>query len=195
MGRDRIYVRVANTNAPFKIDSWLDGLKHGRSFVTNGPLLRFTLGGQPVGGELKLPARTSVRFAATLQSIVPVDHLELVCNGEVAINIPMNGAHDASDAVGRLHLARSGWCLLRAWAEKAADPVLDSYPYATTNPIYVTVRGARPRSPDDAKYFMRWVERVRDNAKANPGYKSEEQKTRVLKTIETAHAVYEKLAK
>jgi len=130
-----------------------------------------------------------------LQSIVPVDHLELVCNGEVAINIPMNGAHDASDAVGRLHLARSGWCLLRAWAEKAADPVLDSYPYATTNPIYVTVRGARPRSPDDAKYFMRWVERVRDNAKANPGYKSEEQKTRVLKTIETAHAVYEKLAK
>ncbi len=193
VGRDRVYVRVPR--GPFGIDSWLGGLKHGRSFVTNGPLLRFTLGGQPVGGELKLPARTSVRFTATLRSIVPVDHLEVVCNGEVAINIPMNGTDDASDAVGRLHLGRSGWCLLRAWAEKAADPVLDSYPYATTNPIYVTVRGASPKSPDDARYFMRWVERVRDNAMANPGYASAEQKTRVLKTIETAHKVYEQMAK
>ncbi len=134
-----------------------------------------------MGGELKLPARTSVRFTATLRSIVPVDHLEVVCNGEVAINIPMNGMHDASDAVGRLHFGRSGWCLLRAWGEKAADTILDSYPYATTNPIYVTVRGASPKSPDDARYFMKWVERVRDNAMANPGYMSAEQKTRVLK--------------
>ncbi|HTC95270.1 MAG TPA: CehA/McbA family metallohydrolase [Terriglobales bacterium] len=193
VGLDRVYVRTPA--GPFKIETWLDGFKHGRSFATNGPLLRFTLGGQPIGGELKLPAPKSVKFTASLRSIVPVDHLEVVCNGEVAINVPMNRTHDASDAIGALHLARSGWCLLRAWAEKAEGPILDSYPYATTNPIYVTVGNAKPKSPDDAKYFLAWVDHVMDNAKASTEYKNEAQKTDVLKTIEAAHTVYDKLAK
>jgi TolB protein len=193
VGLDRMYVRTPA--GPFKPDTWLDGLKHGRSFATNGPLLRFTLGGQPIGGELKLPAHKSVKFTASLRSMVPVDHFEVVCNGEVAINVPMNRTHDASDAIGALHVARSGWCLLRAWAEKAEGPILDSYPYATTNPIYVTVGNAKPRSPEDAKYFLAWVDRVMDNAKANAGYKNDAQKAEVLKTIEAAQAVYDKLAK
>jgi len=193
VGLNRLYVRMPA--GPFKTEAWLNGLKHGRSFATNGPLLRFTLGGQPIGGELKLPTHKSVKFTATLRSIVPVDHLEVVCNGEVAINVPMNRTHDASDAVGALHLARSGWCLLRAWAEKSEDPVLDNYPYATTSPIYITVGSARPRSPEDAKYFLTWIGRVMDNAKANTGYKNDAQKAEVLKTIEAAQAVYDKLAR
>jgi len=193
VGLDRVYVRVPS--GPFKINAWLDGLKHGRSFATNGPLLRFTLGGEAVGRELKLPAPGRVKFTAALRSIVPVDHLEVVCNGEVMINVPMNQTHNASDAIGALQLPRSGWCLLRAWAEKTEDPVLDSYPYATTSPIYVTVAGAKPRSPDDAAYFMAWIDRVADNAKANSEYKNEAQKTEVLKTIQDARAAYEKLAR
>ena len=193
VGLHRVYVRMPA--GPFKIDTWLDGLKHGRSFATNGPLLRFTLGGQPIGGELKLPARKSVKFTASLRSIVPVDHLEVVCNGEVAINVPMNRTHDASDAIGALHVAHSGWCLLRAWAENARDPVLDSYPYATTSPIYITVGDKKPASPEDAKYFLAWVDRVRDNAKANTAYKNEAQKAEILTTIEAAHTIYDKLAK
>ncbi len=193
VGLDRVYVRVPS--GPFKINAWLDGLKHGRSFATNGPLLRFTLGGEAVGRELKLPAPGRLKFTAALRSIVPVDHLEVVCNGEVMINVPMNQSHNASDAAGALQLPRSGWCLLRAWAEKTEDPVLDGYPYATTSPIYVTVAGAKPRSPDDAAYFMAWIDRVADNAKANSEYKNEAQKTEVLKTIQDARAAYEKLAR
>jgi Tol biopolymer transport system component len=193
VGRDRVYVRVLS--GPLKVDSWLDGLRRGHSFATNGPLLRFTLGGQQVGGELKLPAPKTVRFSAALRSIVPVDHLEIVCNGEVALRIPLNQARDASNAVGGLHLGRSGWCLLRAWADQAEHPVLDDYPYATTSPIYVTVAGSKPRSPEDASYFMTWMEHMKENAQANAGYRNEAEKTRVLNMIDSAHKVYEQLAK
>jgi TolB protein len=127
--------------------------------------------------------------------MVPIDHFEVVCNGEVAINVPMTRTHDASDAIGALHVARSGWCLLRAWAENARDPVLDSYPYATTSPIYITVDNKKPASPEDAKYFLAWVDRVSENAKANTAYRNEAQKAAVLTTIEAAHTVYDKLAK
>jgi dipeptidyl aminopeptidase/acylaminoacyl peptidase len=193
VGRDRVYVRMPS--GPFRVGAWLGGLRHGRTFATNGPLLRFTLGGQQVGGELKLPAVKTVRFTAQLRSIVPVDHLEVVCNGEVALKVPLNQARDASNAVGGLHLARSGWCLLRAWADKAEDLVLDDYPYATTSPIYVTVAGARPRSPKDAEYFKQWMERMQENVQASQAFRSEEQKAEVLKTIEAAHKVFEQLAK
>jgi Tol biopolymer transport system component len=193
VGRGRVYVRVPT--GPFRIDSWLNGLRQGRSFATNGPLLRFSLAGQQVGGELKLPGPRTVRFNAALRSIVPVDHLEIVCNGEVALKIPLNQARDASNAVGGLRLGRSGWCLLRAWAEKAEDPVPDDYPYATTSPIYVTVAGGRPRSLKDAQYFVTWMEHMKENAQAASGYRNEAEKTRVLKMIDSAHKVYEQLAK
>jgi Tol biopolymer transport system component len=193
VGRDRVYVRVPM--GPFRIDSWLNGLRQGRSFASNGPLLRFTLGGQQVGGELKLPAPRTVRFTAALRSMVPVDHLQIVCNGEVALNVPLNQTRDASNAVGGLHLARSGWCLARAWADKTEDPVLDDYPYATTSPIYVTVAGAKPRSPRDAAYFTRWMERLKENEQAASGYRNEEEKARVLKLIDSAHKIYEQLAR
>ena len=192
VGLDRVYVRVPG--GPFKMDSWFDGLKRGRSFVTNGPLLRFTLAGQTIGGELKIPARQSARFTASMRSIVPVDHLEVVCNGEVAINVPMNKTHDSSDASGRLYLGRSGWCVLRAWSEKPEDPILEGYPYATTSPIYVTVADAKPSAPEDGKYFLDWIDRVTANTQSNPGFKTEAQKSEVLKLLEGARAIYEKLA-
>jgi len=40
--------------------------------------------------------------------------------------------------------------------------VLDNYVYATTSPIYVTVGGKKARSPEDAKYFVAWIERMID---------------------------------
>ena len=59
-------------------------LKQGRTFATNGPLLEFRLGGEMVGSELKFDAaQEAVPFTAKLRSIVPVDHLEVVCNGKV----------------------------------------------------------------------------------------------------------------
>ena len=46
----------------------------------------------------------------------------------------------------RIPIRESGWYLLRARGNKAAYPVLDVYPYATTSPIYVVVGGRPIRS-------------------------------------------------
>ena len=71
------------------IHTWMDSLRRGHTFATNGPLLDFTLGDQTVGGELKLPsASNEVKFRASLRSVAPVDHLQIVCNGEVIRDLP-----------------------------------------------------------------------------------------------------------
>src|SRR5205823_3819713 len=68
---------------PFDLDLWLKNLKAGKTFATNGPLLRFSLSGQAIGGEVKLAKAGETPFTAALRSIVPVDKLEVVCNGSV----------------------------------------------------------------------------------------------------------------
>ena len=105
----------------------------------------------------------------------------------------MEGSRDAADASGTIVPDKSGWCLLRASSEQAEYPVLDNYVYATTSPIYVTVNGQRPQSPQDAKYFVAWIARVADATERYADWNSPEEKTTVMKRLAEASAVYEKM--
>ena len=79
----------------------------------------------------------------------------------------INGDRETADVEDTIPLSRSGWCLLRAWSEKAEHPILDMYPYATTSPIYVKVAGSNPKPAEDAAYFVAWIDRMIDAAKSN----------------------------
>ena len=191
VGMNRVFVQVPAGG--LKMESWLDGLQRGRTFATNGPLLRFHLGGESIGGEVKLTEAKDVPFTAALASIVPVDHLEIVCNGQMVRALELDKDRTSAQVSGTLSISRSGWCVLRAWAESAEHPVLDIYPYATTSPIYVTVAGAPPRSPEDAAYFLAWVDRVVEDVKQYPDWNTDAERAAVLKMLANARAVYERL--
>src|SRR3989440_3977057 len=49
-------VRVFVRSGALDRSSFMAGLKAGRTFVTNAPLLEFTLGGREIGDEIRLPA-------------------------------------------------------------------------------------------------------------------------------------------
>jgi TolB protein len=201
VGMDRVYARVAQ--GPLKIETFLEALKKGRTLATNGPLLNFSLGGEEVGGELKLDGpQAAVPFRAILRSIVPLDHFELVCyggeagtNGHTPVvvqNLKMNEARDAAEVSGSVGLTESGWCLARASSDRPEYPVLDNYVYATTSPIYVTIAGRKPRSSEDAKYFVDWMDRVIGASSRYPDWNSAAEKKMVMKRLEAAKAVYER---
>jgi hypothetical protein len=194
VGLNRTYVR--GPRGSLNGDAWLEGLKRGRSFATNGPLLRFTLGDQPIGGELKLKAPADdVKFSATLRSLMPVDHLQIVCNGQVAKDLSLAGSKDSADVSGTLPLAQGGWCLLRTWSNRAEFPILDYYLYASTSPVYVSIEGLPERAPDDARYFIAWIDRVIDAATKHTGYNTDAEKQTVLQQLQAARAVYVEKAK
>jgi len=196
VGLNRVYVR--QKTGPLHIQPWLESLKHGATFATNGPLLGFTLGGKALGDTLPLPKSGEVRFSAWLRSIVPVDHLQLICNGQVVRDLQLqSGANTPShsDFSGTLPLNHSGWCLLRAWNEKAQHPIQDAYPYATTSPIYVHVGDEPVRSPEDAKYFMTWIDRLMTAAQQHPDWNTEAEKQSVLETLRRGRAVFAEQAK
>jgi len=119
-----------------------------------------TSAGAGVGDELKLDrAQRAVKFTLRLRSIVPVDHVDLVCNGRVVKSFAGRTPIDHGEFSGSIDLAASGWCLARASTDQSRYPVLDNYAYATTSPVYVTIAGRAPRSPEDARYFAAWIDR------------------------------------
>jgi hypothetical protein len=173
------------------VSAWFDSLKQGRTFATNGPLLGFTLGGKGLGDELKFQAGDhTVRFKVWLRSIVPVDHVEIVCNGRVARELKLSGDRTAADLEGTVPIAQSGWCLLRASSDRSEHPVFDDYVYATTSPVYVSVEGSPPKSAEDAAYFIAWIDRLAQSAKASQSWNTEAEKLSVLKTLDQARQVY-----
>lgn len=192
VGMNRVYAKVPA--GPLKTESFLEALKKGRTMATNGPLLEFSLGGKEIGDEVRRDEpKIEVNFTAKLRSIVPVDHLEVVCNGRVMQALNLEGSRDTADVTGTIGLDRSGWCLLRAWSDEAEYPVLDNYVYATTSAIYVTVQGQKPKSADDAKYFLAWIDHLKDATSKYPDWNSPEEKTRVMRRLSEASTVYESL--
>jgi len=94
---------------------------------------------------------------------------------------------------GTVPITASGWCVLRASSDQAEYPVLDNYVYATTSPIYIAVAGKAPRSPEDAKYFAAWIDRVTEATAAYPDWNSAPEKAYVLGRLAEARKIYEQL--
>ncbi len=191
VGLNRVYATVAN--GALSSESWLEALRQGRTFATNGPLLDFSVAGNPIGSTLRLERGQSVSFSARLRSIVPVDHAQVVCNGRIARELALGTHRDRLEVSGTLPIGSSGWCLLRAFTAKAEYPVLDNFVYATTSPVYVSVRGERPRSPDDARYFKAWIDHLLQTTASYPDWNSATEKAGVLQTLKDARGVYERL--
>jgi TolB protein len=191
VGLNRVYAEVKP--GPLKIEPWLAAIKAGRTFATNGPLLRFSLGGQGIGGEVRLDKKQEVKFSVEMSSIVPVDHLQIVCNGKVARELALDRNRSSARVDGSILLDASGWCVLRAFSDRAEYPILDLYPYATTSPVYVTVAGAAVRSAADAAYFVAWVDRLLAAARSNTSWNTEAEKESVLSMLQEARGKYVKM--
>jgi TolB protein len=177
---------------------FLEALKAGRTFVTNAPLLDFQITGpddvtrQP-GDVLHLRAgRHELDVRAILRSNVPVDHLEVVANGRVVASLTLGAGGTSADTALVLPVEQSGWYVLRAYSDRPRLPVLDLYPFASTSPIYVELGGAPIRSRADAEYFLAWLNRVEERARAHADWNTPAERDEALRTIEAARAEFRK---
>ncbi len=175
---------------------WLAGLKAGRTFVTNAPLLEFSIAGHAIGDEIRLPPgshRLTARVG--LRSNVPIDHLEIIGNGKVVATIPIRGDRTTTIDSVAIAVTASGWYVLRAYSDRATLPILDLYPFGSTSPIYVQVGDDPVRSPEDATFFVRWIGRMETAARASTKWNTPAEQADVLRTLGEARAVFEERAR
>jgi hypothetical protein len=187
VGLNRVFL---NTGGKRDVASLKDALKQGRGFVSNGPLLGLEIGGAHPGDTLRLAGPASVSYRVALRSPVPVDHLELVQDGQVIRQFKLEGDRRRLDASGELPVQRSGWLLLRAWNDGSDPQVLDLYPYATTSPVYLSGSAPAPAAGQDAQYFVTWLDRVIAEASARTDYNDDQEKRETIDYLQRARAGY-----
>ncbi|HEY3221215.1 MAG TPA: CehA/McbA family metallohydrolase [Gemmatimonadales bacterium] len=189
-GLVRVFVRSGRT---LNHGAWLAGLKAGRTFVTNAPMLEFSVGVHAVGDQINVPRQTRVLKAVVgLRSNVPIDHLEVVGNGRVVATVPLDSGRMTAHDTVLVPVNGSGWYVLRAYSDHAEMPVLDLYPFASTSPIYVRVGDQPVRSTEDAGFFVRWIERVETATRASTAWNTAAEQAGVLRTLAGARAVFER---
>jgi TolB protein len=131
VGTTRVYVNVPE---PFTLGRYLDRLKAGHSFVTTGPLLRFTAGGGEPGDVI--PGSKPVEWELAVSSPLPFDRAEILVNGEVAWSGAGLDKTGTRTYRGTLAAPAGGWIAARVHGGATGWPAMDSYPFAHTAPLW-----------------------------------------------------------
>jgi hypothetical protein len=151
VGYDRVYVHVGKE---LTWERWWAGLRAGRSFVTNGPLLRVRAGGELPGHVFTAAAgkEVSVEVTGTVTSRDKVRYLEVIRDGEVERKVSAE-EFAKTGTLGTLRFRSSGWFLVRAITDNPK-----TFRFASTAPFYVEA-GSGPRrvSRASARFFLQWV--------------------------------------
>lgn len=151
VGYNRVYVHIEKG---FDYEQWWKGLRLGRSFVTNGPLLRVEADGQ-LPGHIFTAAdgkEVTVEVKARLTTRDAIRKLEIIKDGRVERTVPFE-TWRTTGTLGALTFKKSGWFLARVIANNPR-----TFRFATTAPFYVEIGDAKKRvSRASAQFFLAWV--------------------------------------
>ena len=142
-GMERFYTRI---EGPLTYEAWLEGIRQGRTFVTNGPLVEFRVGGRASGDELVLTEPGPVRVQGCVRfdpSRDDVQEMEIIENGQVRKIFRREGNSSSICADFEADVKESGWWALRASGDKL-DPPNHPASWAHSGAVYVMVQGTPP---------------------------------------------------
>lgn len=165
LGGMRTYARPP-ANEPLTYTNWVNAVRAGHSYATNGPLLTFDVGGRGPGEIVELGGVCRlVRVRAAAVSPTPFDKLTVIANREVIAEA------DATFSAGRWsagiecdHPAiESAWMAARVHGQPPDGANPASGAFAHTSPAYLKV-GDRPIPRREAalKAVRSQVEKTRD---------------------------------
>lgn len=161
-GADRVYVRI---DGSFSYEKWVEGLKAGRTFVTDGPMLELDAEGLGPGETARVLPGGSLRVRARATSQYPLDRVELILDGRVVAEAKAVGDRLSVAIETVVHVERSGWIALRASGPPHPDQP-DGSVFAHTGAIRIEVPGRPPDARDDAAFFLAWIDRLAADVRA-----------------------------
>jgi hypothetical protein len=191
IGGERVFV---HSGPPLDYETWIRALIKGLSFVSNGPLLTFSVDGHEAGEEVQLPADapSNVRVNVEAASILPMEQLEVLQDGKV---VYVQRADDPGHIKVSVNLsaARTGWIAARVSGPNKVHLLTDSYVYAHTNPVWLVKGGQKASSPQDAEYFVKWMDKALEQIPGRTFY-SDSEKASVEAVYSKARDEFRRLA-
>lgn len=192
-GHHRVYAQI---EGPITAEKMWQSIKAGRTFATTGPMLKLSVDDHGIGATISVdtgnPRPLTVR--TSLQSIESVEALQIVQDGRLVASRKLIGERPQPVLQSELELKlsprRSGWIASRV-LYRAPDGLLRQ---AHTSPIYLTVDGRPTAAAPDARYMLRWIDRLVEVAHSEPErFPDDDSRNAVLATYTQAQSRYQQI--
>lgn len=191
MGSARTYVK---TEGPLTYDSWIEGIRKGRTFISTYPLLEFTVNGKMAGDTIALkPGAAKLQVKARARSLEPYEVLEILVNGKVVRTARPQGLHFEATLDETIEVDRGGWIAARAHGRKMLPygatwwkmPV-----FAHSSPVYLDMPGRPPQARESAAILLEQLSYLRRWAESQANFPGAAEKQEALRWIAEAEAKY-----
>jgi hypothetical protein len=192
IGGDRSYVKLPGG---LDYDSWVEGLRSQRCFVTNGPMIEFLVNGEAPGSEIKSDRRTiRIKVAASARSFHPMSDFELIVNGEVRGRAEPSADGKTAVLNTSLNLSHSSWVAVRVKGPRP-EHLVDRQLYAHSAPVYVYLRDEQIAVREDARFLRDWGREVFKKVDRQNLWYGDEHRSRVKEVFDRADTYYGRIMK
>jgi len=217
VGANRVF---ASIKGDFNYQKWIEALNRGETFVTNSPMLFFTVNGRSAGSDINLTKGKALKIVAEVYSQLPINRLEIIANGEVIAEKAIQKNEQHSRIEIEFTPIKSTWISARAHQLNGEDtrkgvsfakrrdvgggPALfnkyygtlrPEVPFAHSSPVYVLVDKQPIRSKADAAYFVSYLQNSVDWLQHSGRFPSSEAKREVISAFEKGIQAYKELQK
>ncbi|MGB5171821.1 MAG: CehA/McbA family metallohydrolase [Eudoraea sp.] len=137
IGATRVYVKP---EGEFSLESYLDALKKGKSFVSNAPQILFSIDDKEVGDVIK-SNKQKAKWKLTVHSPVNYEQVEIFVNGKVVWS-KKSKSGTSETYTGTIKIPEGGWVTARVSGTKSEWPMMDSFIFAESSPIWIKEIGS-----------------------------------------------------
>lgn len=190
-GGFRTYVLIEEGG--FNYDSWIEGIREGRTFVTNGPLFtRFQVLGFNAGESLFL-CRGSYKIPVevTLESALPIDRVEIVRNGENVRTVYPTTDPCRIDTLVDIRVNESCWIAARAYGVNRSWLNVGDSLFAHTSAFYMDMEWTIHIDHDAATNLTDWLNALLQLISDRQDWPSEADSLAAVLYIEAGRDIFE----
>jgi hypothetical protein len=154
VGTVRTYARIPPGTA-FTYETWKDAIRRAETFVTYGPLLEFSVDGQPMGSRIVMPASGGTLDVVwqVASATIPMSRVDLVVNGEIRESVAVS-PWNASGS-WQVRVDKSAWLALLVRGHYTDKPEVIA---AHGTPVMVLVEDSPMLAAADAVTILEQIE-------------------------------------
>ena len=191
VGHQRVYVKL---DGPLTYPGWMEGMRRGRSFVTNGPMVSLSVDGRGPGETLTLSKRKVLRIQARARSLRPFERLEIVVNGKVAAGVPAQDEGRRAELSLDYPADQSLWIAARCMGGSPEETSIWTHPlFAHANPVHVDYPGRELAEAESGCYLLDFLKPLEKWAREEAYFENRQRKDEALATIRKGMDFYRRL--
>ena len=163
VGLYRTYARLPD-DEEFGYNAWCRSVASGRTFLSGGPIIHFSVDGKAIGDTVNLSGPGTVEVEAWAESIFPINVLQIIRDGKVVAQTESLNGTRRLELREKITIDKHTWLAARCGGPEYMGSfhhidAMQRGVFAHTSPVYVSVGGDWWMfSEETARYMLTLIE-------------------------------------